>query len=531
MTPSAGHLMSEAVRAAYRHHRDDETLPPLVRCDARGRPVGRLRGNDAVIFYNIRGEREVELTRSLTEPGFSAFPVAPDLRLEFATMIEYRPGLCPRILFPPTQVVRDTLSDVVSRHGLRQAKITEAEKAVHVGYFLNGKKNDILPGEERIILPTRKDVALFDEAPEMSLREITEAVLARIQDPSLRFVFVNFPNVDVLGHIENEQAILRAVEAVDRHLGTVAHAALAAGFAVIVTADHGTVEKWRYPDGAIDTGHTDSPVPFVLACPGSRIGLREGGELTDVAPTVLSLLGLPIPEVMTGRSLLAPGARLSNNEAPRVLLLLLDGWGDAPAGAGNLISRAATPNLDRLRASFPGTILRAAGETVGLPPNTVGNSEAGHLHIGAGRRIYADRVRIDRALANGSFFQNETARRLFREARSRGAAVHLMGIVSFFSSHGSLPHLFALMDLARQLEVPDLCIHAMLGRRGEQPEAGAHYIRRIEDKLAEINLGRVVSVIGRFWSLDREEHWDRIGKTYRMLVYGEGTPVREGRMP
>jgi 2,3-bisphosphoglycerate-independent phosphoglycerate mutase len=135
-------------------------------------------------------------------------------------------------------------------------------------------------------------------------------------------------------------------------------------------------------------------------------------------------------------------------------------------------------------------------------------------------------VKIDRAIADGSFFRNGPLLEVIRSARDGRRALHLLGIVSFFSSHGSINHLFALMDLARLEGVRNLYIHAMLGRRGELPESGAHYIGRIEKKTAEIALGKVVSVIGRYWSMDREEHWDRIEKTYRMLVYGEGNRCR-----
>jgi 2,3-bisphosphoglycerate-independent phosphoglycerate mutase len=525
--------LAEAVRKAYRRGEEDETLHPLVLTDGRDRPIGRISRGDAVIFYNIRGEREIELTRSLTEKDFREFPVEADLRLRFATMIEYRQGLPVRVAFPPDGIIGDTLCDAIASRGLRQVKITEAEKAVHVGFFLNGKKETLLPGEERIIVPTRKDVTLFDAAPEMSSGEITEAAIAKLRDSSCRFLFVNLPNVDVVGHIENELAVLRAVECVDRCAGRIVDAALAEGVAVLVSADHGTVEKWLYPDGNVDTGHTDSPVPLFLAGAAPAAGLRSGGELADVAPTVLDLLGLPKPAAMTGRSLIEPVPGASTVEGngkrvgQRVLLLLLDGWGWNEEQKGNLIAQADTPRMDALLAAWPRTTLLAAGEAVGLPAGTVGNSEAGHLHIGAGRRIYSDRVRIDRTIADGSFFRNEAFLQTIRSVRSRGTALHLIGIVSFFSSHGSIRHLFALMELARREGVRDLYIHGMLGRRGEMPESGAHYIGSVERKAAEIGLGKAVSVIGRYWSMDREENWDRIEKTYRMLVHGEGTPCRD----
>ena len=137
----------------------------------------------------------------------------------------------------------------------------------------------------------------------------------------------------------------------------------------------------------------------------------------------------------------------------------------------------------------------------------------------------SDRWRIDRALADGSFLENEALVRAARSAKADGKALHLLGIVSFFSSHGSLEHLFALMELARREAVPRVYIHGLLGRRGERPESGAHYIGLIEERAAALGTGTVVSVIGRHWALDREKHWDRVEKTYRLLVGGAGRPV------
>jgi 2,3-bisphosphoglycerate-independent phosphoglycerate mutase len=218
-------------------------------------------------------------------------------------MIEYHKELNARVAFPSEGIIEDTLSEIIARRHLRQVKITESEKAIHVTYFLNGKNTEVPPGEERIIVPTRKDIALFDEAPEMSIHAVTEIAIEKIHDPSYDYIFVNLPNVDVVGHIENEDAILLAVEAVDTCMGRIVNEALIEGLITIVTADHGTVEKWLYPDGAIDTGHTDSPVPFIYVHNNHRdILLREDGELADVAPTVLELMNIPKPAHMTGRS-------------------------------------------------------------------------------------------------------------------------------------------------------------------------------------------------------------------------------------
>lgn len=392
---------------------------------------------------------------------------------------------------------------------------------------MNGKKEGPIPGEQRVIVPTRKDVSLFDEAPEMSIGRITDAIVESIHDPHCDCIVANFPNVDVVGHVENEKAVIEAVEVVDSHMGMALKAALAEGLTVIVTADHGTVEKWYYPDGAIDTGHTDSPVPFILISPGRQSKLRHGGELADIAPTVLDIFGISKPQIMSGCSLLYPDRALMEQKR-RLLILILDGWGIQNPSRGNLISIAETPVMDKLLRDYPFTTLRASGEAVGLPDGTVGNSEVGHLHIGAGRRIYSDRLKIDRAIVDGSFFSNSSFLEVIRSAGANRLPLHLMGIVSFFSSHGSVNHLFALLEMAKTEGLQEVFIHAMLGRRGEQPESGANYIDLIEKKTAELRIGRVVSVIGRYWSMDREENWDRIEKAYNMLVHGFGKPVTGG---
>ncbi|MGZ3634574.1 MAG: alkaline phosphatase family protein [Syntrophales bacterium] len=523
--------MSCAVRAAYRNGKDDETLPPLVLFDNNGQPLGRLKKGDAIIYYNIRGEREVELTQSLTDAGFREFPVSNNLPLSFATMVEYKKDLRVHVAFPSENAVEDTLSEIIAKHNLKQAKITESEKASHVGFFLNGKKTEVLPGEERVIVPTRRDVILFDEAPEMSIHAVTKEAKEKIRDPSYHFIFINLPNVDVVGHIENEEAVIRAVEAVDACMGDIVTEASKEGIVAIVTSDHGTVEKWLYPDGTVDTGHTDSHVPFILVHSNRDISLREQGELADIAPTVLDLMRIPQSPHMTGRSLIEDASWQHINplgeKIQRVLLLILDGWGENECSDGNLIARANTPAMDRLKKTYAHTRLAAAGEAVGLAEGTVGNSEAGHLHIGCGRRILSDKVRIDQSIADGSFFHNEAFLHVIRNAKDSGKALHLMGIVSFFSSHGSINHLLALMDIAKQEGIRDVFIHAMLGRRGEMQDSGAKYIEMVEQKCIELNLGKVVSVIGRYWSMDREENWSRIERAYRMLVYGEGTPVTE----
>jgi len=522
--------LAGAIRSAYLAGQEDEALEPIINVNAFGQPVGRIGRGDSVIFYDIRGEREVEITQSLTDPDFSLFPVEKDLALHFVTMIEYGPKLGVRVAFPQERKIKNTLVEVLSRAGFRLVKIAESEKAAHIGFFLNGKNDAVFPGEERIIVPSPQDVENYDQRPEMSAPSVAEEIVKKIADPSHQVVLANFANVDVVGHTENKEAALRAVETVDAELGRVVAEAEKRRVTLIVTADHGTVEEWLFPDGTIDTGHTRNPVPFILAdfstSETSSPNLAKTGELADVAPTVLELLGIDKPPEMTGRSLIA-GQPPSVRKREKVVLLILDGWGMREAAYGNLIAQARTPNFDRTWIRFPHALLQSSGEAVGLPPGTVGNSEAGHLHLGAGRRIWLDRVRIDKTIEDRSFFGNDAFLWAMRASKQKCRSLHLMGIISHYSSHGTIRHLFGLLKLAKDTGLADVYVHGFIGRRGEKPESGAIYVKKVEEMCRTLGVGKVVTVIGRYWSLDREENWDRVEKAYRALVYGEGTKVPE----
>jgi 2,3-bisphosphoglycerate-independent phosphoglycerate mutase len=205
------------------------------------------------------------------------------------------------------QRVTDTLAQVLAEAGLRQLHAAETEKYAHVTYFFNGGEEREWPGEARILVPSPRDVPSYDLKPEMSAAEVAARVAAEVGD-GYAFAIVNFANPDMVGHTGVVPAVVRAVEATDSALGVVAEATHAAGGVCLVTADHGNAEKLLEDDGVSPhTAHTTSPVPLVLTAGGAR--LAEGGELSDLAPTVLDLLGLDAPEAMTGRSLVAPENR------------------------------------------------------------------------------------------------------------------------------------------------------------------------------------------------------------------------------
>jgi 2,3-bisphosphoglycerate-independent phosphoglycerate mutase len=499
-----------SIKKAYQAGQEDEALDPIVMIDRSGQPLGRLENGDYVIFYDIRGEREVELSECLANRDFSHFPVKKDLHLNFVTMIEYDSSLNAKIAFPPEEKIKNTLAEVLSKAGISLLKISESEKEVHIGFFMNGKSDEVFPGEERIVVPSPGAISSYALKPEMSASQVAEEVSLKLHDPSYRVIVANLANVDVLGHIENKAAVLKAVEEVDRQLGRIIEDCRTQGITLIVTSDHGTVEEWLYSDGTVNTGHTKNPVPFVLAdfsaeSPDSW-NLKKEGELADVAPTLLDLLELAKPPEMSGESLILNFPEEEKAER-RILLLILDGWGMREEKEANLIIEAETPNFDRLWARFPSALLKASGEAVGMPANTVGNSEAGHLHLGAGRRILLDRVRIDTAIEEGSFFCNDAFLWAMQGAKKDHKSLHLLGIVSKYSSHGTIKHLFPLLRLAKQLDVKPVFIHSLIGRRGD------------------LGVGQVVTVMGRFWALDREENWDRVEKAYRALVYGEGIRI------
>ncbi len=520
--------LAHAVRNAYVNGEEDERLEPINLVDEEGSPLGRIQKGDTVIFYDIRGEREIEITKSLIEDDFIEFPIQKDMNLNFVTMIEYDKKLDVKVIFPPQEEVTKTLPHVLSENGIKFIKIVESEKAFHLTYFFNGKSEMPLPLEERLIVPSSKIKGTPDSDPKMMIYEVTKAINSKLSEGEIPIIITNLANVDVVGHTENEKAIIKAVEKVDFSLGEIIKQAQSDEVTTIATADHGTVERWLYPDGTIDTGHTSSQVPFILIEPDEdikeKIELKESGELADVAPTILKILGLKIPDIMTGRPLFS-GNPYENHDKKRLLLLILDGWGIRDEEEGNLIKKANTPVFDHLIGNYPSTRLDAAGEAVGMPKGSVGNSEVGHLHLGAGRRILSDRLRIDNSIEDGTFFKDPVLAEAMEDAKMQNKTLHLLGIVSFYSSHGSIDHLKALLQLAKEKGPQRIFIHSILGRRGEHAQSGERYIRDIEDFTKKLNLGKVVTVMGRHWVLDREENWDRIKKAYWSLVFGQGNGV------
>jgi 2,3-bisphosphoglycerate-independent phosphoglycerate mutase len=277
-----------AVQASYDRGVTDEFIEPIV---LEGRP--RLTHGDTAIFFNFRPDRARQLSQRLLEQGY-----------DLTTMTRYRDDLdCPVVF--QEQEVDETMAQVLARAGLRQLHAAETEKYAHVTYFFNGGREESWPGEERILVPSPREVGTYDKKPEMSAPELADRFCNEIGN-GYGFAVLNFANPDMVGHTGVIPAVVKAVETADACLGRVVDCVQAADGTLLITADHGNAEQELQPDGTPHTAHTTNPVPLVVTEPG--VELREGGELSDLVPTALELLGLPQPAEMTGRSLIGRGA-------------------------------------------------------------------------------------------------------------------------------------------------------------------------------------------------------------------------------
>ena len=294
----------EAVRASYAEKVGDEFVPPTMIVDGDA-PVGTVRDGDAVIFFNFRADRARELTRALAVPGFHEFDRG-GLRLgKFVSMTQYDETFQLPVAFPPEQP-REIFAEVVAEHGLTQFRTAETEKYAHVTFFFNGGREVVFPGEERVLIPSPREVKTYDQKPEMAAPEVTARLVQAIDSGKHDFLLVNYANPDMVGHTGKLDAAMKAVRVVDDCLGQLAEACGRANVVLVITADHGNCELMRDPvTGQPHTAHTTNPVPLHLVHPdfvGAK--LRSGGILADVAPTLLTIMGLPKPKEMDRNSLL-----------------------------------------------------------------------------------------------------------------------------------------------------------------------------------------------------------------------------------
>ena len=289
----------EAIKNSYAEGITDEFVKPAK---IGSKDNGLIKDGDGVIFANFRPDRARQLTRTFVDPEFTGFTRKVYPKVNFVTMAQYDITFASPVAYPPEEIVNG-FGEVVSKAGLTQVRTAETEKYAHVTFFFNGGVEEPYKGEDRILVHSPK-VATYDLQPEMSAIEVTDKVVEAIKSRKYDFIILNYANCDMVGHTGVVPAVVKAVETVDACVGRFVDAVRAVGGEVCITADHGNADKmWDYETNQPFTKHTTNPVPFIVV--SDRVKEVHTGALCDIAPTLLTLAGIPIPKEMTGKPLVA----------------------------------------------------------------------------------------------------------------------------------------------------------------------------------------------------------------------------------
>ncbi len=291
-----------AIQQSYDAGVTDEFIKPIIVCDANNQSIATIKDGDVVVCFNFRTDRCREITIALTQQSFPEQNMHP-LQLHYVTMTEYdRTYKNVDIIFDNANL-KNTLGEVLEKDGLKQIRIAETEKYPHVTFFFSGGREQPFEGETRIMIPSPRTVATYDQKPEMSAVEVTDAILPEIQKQSADFICLNFANADMVGHTGVWNAVIKAVETVDTCVSRIVPLALQNGYAIFLTADHGNADYMINEDGSPNTAHTLNPVPLFIISNDFK-GTIKPGKLGDIAPTILKYMGLEIPKEMTGNILI-----------------------------------------------------------------------------------------------------------------------------------------------------------------------------------------------------------------------------------
>lgn len=315
LTAGTGEYIQNPVtylQESYAKNITDEFLEPAVVVED-GKPMATIQDGDSVVFFNFREDRARQIAKAFVLPKFENFKREKKLSLNFVTMIEYEKNLPVSIVFPPENI-KNGLGEIISRHKLKQLRVSETEKYAHVTYFFNGGREDPWSGEDRILIPS-PSVSRYDETPEMSASKITDKVVEVLKTNKYNFILINYVNADMIGHTGNEKACVEAIKVLDKTLSILIPEVLKAGGCLLITADHGNIEELKNPyTGEISTEHSSNPVPLWFVTSNNRQeksadeiirGENEiGGLISDVAPTILEIMNIKKPEEMAGESLL-----------------------------------------------------------------------------------------------------------------------------------------------------------------------------------------------------------------------------------
>lgn len=290
----------EGLQAAYARDENDEFVKATV-IRAAGQENAALEEGDALIFMNFRADRAREITRAFIDSDFAGFAQKKRIKTDFVMLTEYAADLKTACAYPPDALV-NTFGEWMAKHDKTQLRISETEKYAHVTFFFNGGTEQPFAGETRILINS-PSVATYDMQPEMSSAELTEKLLAAINSGQYDTIICNYPNGDMVGHTGVMEAAIKAIETLDHCMGQVAQAVKSVGGQLLITADHGNAEQMRDPiTGQAHTAHTNLPVPLIYVG-AKNVKVVAGGKLSDIAPTMLSLMEMTIPQEMTGKPL------------------------------------------------------------------------------------------------------------------------------------------------------------------------------------------------------------------------------------
>ena len=295
-----------AVKKAYRRNETDEFVQPIFITGKAGKPAATVQDGDGIIFFNFRADRARQITRAFTDPSFESFPRDPFPGLsQYVCMTRYDETFTLPLAFSPVHLDR-ILGEVVSDQKLKQLRIAETEKYAHVTYFFNGGEEKPFPLEDRILIPSPRDIPTYDHKPEMSALEVTREVLSNIKSEKYDLIVLNFANMDMVGHTGVLEAAIKACRTVDRCVEEIVAEVRALNGILMITADHGNAEEMIEENGHVHTAHTLNPVPFILVDDHRKNVRLKSGILADIAPTLLEIMQIKQPEQMTGTSLLKP---------------------------------------------------------------------------------------------------------------------------------------------------------------------------------------------------------------------------------
>ncbi len=292
------------IQASYDNGKTDEFVMPMV-VMKNGAPVATIKDGDSIIFYNFRPDRAREMTRIFCDDEFTGFDRGERVKTTFVCFTDYDETIGNKLVAFEKESITNTFGEFLAAHGLKQARIAETEKYAHVTFFFNGGVEEPNEGEDRILVPSPKEVATYDLKPEMSAPAVCDKLVECIKSGSYDVIIINFANPDMVGHTGVEAAAIKAIEAVDECVGRAVDAVKEMDGVMFICADHGNAEQLvDYETGEPFTAHTTNPVPFILVNADPSYKLREGGCLADIAPTLIELMGMEQPKEMTGKSLL-----------------------------------------------------------------------------------------------------------------------------------------------------------------------------------------------------------------------------------